>query len=506
MILHYEYCRFYSGIKYFSDTGHSTQTSHFSSPYHAGCLLYQHSGVIVAAMKHRTSENINGSSSSSIGEPKRKRLRRCPLRGGYGWVRTTSNAKEHLALPDLPAELWSIIMNTLPYSSMIELSSTSRLMLKMVAPRVQKIQVEDCKELSPLVASRFTGVSSVDVACLFQSKDDGQKYYLCAETAGRIALFLQKFPSLREAWVGGLVIPGDSRSKIEYHHALCDEPECHEDIFDCLLDDFASFFECGLLPSDLKIAGITGSSWAHSNFRCIVDDDDETYRPGCKLCRDICHHFPLQHVVKMGYKEQYFNEHVFDMRWDQCINIDPPEGTVCFSHDERIAAIVERPGGKEILAKEAMPIALKRWLDVAEQLVRVNEFGWPSRSGELWDTALDLDNFSALSEIETVAPYVDVSVFDYETLIGTIVHQSKCSPLPKRGTLLIMKPTFDQLVSLGFPLYIDDFRCVVRREKGVTLGADYTDEAWEELDRLGVDYKKRYGKHVMYCGPGFDSL
>ena len=112
----------------------------------------------------------------------------------------------------------------------------------------------------------------------------------------------------------------------------------------------------------------------------------------------------------------------------------------------------------------------------------------------------------ALSEIEAVTKYVDVSAFDYETLIGTIVHQSKCSPLPKRGTLLIMKSTFDQLVSLGFPLHIDDFRCVVRRERSVTLGADYTDEAWEELDRLGVDYKKRYGKHVMYCGPGFDSL
>ena len=105
-----------------------------------------------------------------------------------------------------------------------------------------------------------------------------------------------------------------------------------------------------------------------------------------------------------------------------------------------------------------------------------------------------------------MAPYVDVSAFDYETLIKTIVHQSKSSPLPERGTLLIMKPTFDKLVSLGFPLHVDDFRCVVRREKDVTLGADYIDEVWGELERLGLDYQDRYGKLVMYCGPGFDSL
>ena len=239
-------------------------------------------------------------------------------------------------------------MNTLPYSSMIELSSTSRWMLKAVAPRVTKIRVDDWRELSPLVAGRFAGVSSVDVACLFQSKDGGQKYTLCAETATRIVLFLQKFANLKEAWVGGLDIPHDSHSKIEYHHALCDEPEEHEEIFDVFLNDFARAFHCGILPSDLKLSGITSSSWSHNNFRCIVDDDDDTYRPGCKLCRDICHHFPLKHVVKMGYKEQYFDEHIFNMKWDDFITIDPPEGTLCFSYEERIAAIIQRLGGREI--------------------------------------------------------------------------------------------------------------------------------------------------------------
>ena len=450
-----------------------------------------------ATMTHQTSNSDSSDPPSSTGRPK-KRLRRCP--NGGGWVRTT---KSNLLLPDLPTELWSIIMNTLPYSSMIELSSTSRLMLKVVAPRVPKIQVDDWRELSPLVASRFTGVSSVDVACLFQSKDGGQRYTLCAETAARTVLFLQKLPNLKEAWVGG------SCGKTEYHHAICDAPEeSHEDIFDFLLDEFARSFECGLLPSDLKIAGVTASSWAHSNFRCIVDDDDEQYRPGCRLCRDICYHFPLHHVVRMGCKEQYFDEHIMDMNLLHGTRIDPPEGTICFTHEERIAAIADRPGGKEILAKEALPIALRRFLDVGEQIVQVNEFGQPSRAGKLWDTALDLVTYNnALLEVESLLPYVDVSTYGYDKLIQTIVFQGPFKPLPKRGTLLIMKPTFDKLVSLGFPLYIEDFRCVVRHEKDVTLGIEYTDEAWDEVDGLGIDYHKgRYGEHVIYLGPAFDSI
>ena len=68
-----------------------------------------------------------------------------------------------------------------------------------------------------------------------------------------------------------------------------------------------------------------------------------------------------------------------------------------------------------------MPIALKRWLDMAEQIVRVDEFGQPSRTGKKWDTALDLDLYNAWDEIEAVAPYVDVSAFEYETLVKTIV-------------------------------------------------------------------------------------
>ena len=310
-------------------------------------------------MAHHASNSDSSDSSSSTGRP-RKRLKRCPH--GGGWVRTTNNST--LLLPDLPTELWSIIMNTLPYSSMIELSSTSRWMLKTVAPRVTKIRVDDWRELSPLVAGRFTGVSSVDVACPFQSKDGGQKYTLCAQTATRTVLFLQKLASLKEAWVGG------SYGRAEYHHALCDAPEeSHEDVFDLLLDDFARAFECGLLPSDLRISGVTASSWAHSNSRCIVDDDDDdTYRPGCRLCRDICYHFPLHHVVRMGCKEQYFDEHIMDMNLIHGTRIDPPEGTICFTHEERIAAIADRPGGKEILAKEALPIALRRFLDVGEQM------------------------------------------------------------------------------------------------------------------------------------------
>jgi hypothetical protein len=214
----------------------------------------------------------------------------------------------------------------------------------------------------------------------------------------------------------------------------------------------------------------------------------------------------------MGYKEQYFTEYIANMNWDDGFRIDPLEGTVCFTHKERIAAIAERPGGREILSQEAMPIALKRWLDVAEQMVRVDESGQPSRTGQKWDTALDLDIYNALDEIEAVAPHVDTSAFGYETLIKTIVSHIvyHCEggkrlhvPLVKRGTLLIMKPTFDKLVSLGFPLHIDDFRCVVRREKGVTLGGEYSDDACEEFDRLGLEYDDRHTPRVIYRGPGF---
>ena len=205
----------------------------------------------------------------------------------------------------------------------------------------------------------------------------------------------------------------------------------------------------------------------------------------------------------MGFKDQYFAEEVEAMYWDRCMRVDPPEGTVCFTHKERIAAIVERPGGRELLSEEAMPIALKRWLDFAEQIVRVDGSGQPSRTGTKWDTALDLDLCNAWDEIEAVAPYVNVSAFGYETLIKTIVFHGETRPLPRRGTILIMKPTFDKLVSLGFPLQIDDFRCVVRREKGVTLGGDYSDDASEEFDRLGLQYGNRHTPRVIYLGPGY---
>lgn len=462
-------------------------------------LLVAPAAQAFAEMMGSSTNTNNDESSSTMRSPPRKRLRRCP--NGGGWVRTRTTTDDLLlptAIPDLPTELWSIIMNTLPYSSMIELSSTSRTMLNDVAPRVEAIEVDRAKDLNRLlVAGRFSGVSSVDVACLFLTKDDGRRYVLCDEAASRVVPFLASFGRLKEVWVGGFE---------EYHHELCHEPECHEDIFDGFIDDFAKAFECGHLPSDLTISGVTGSSWKHNSIRCIIDDDDETYQPGCQLCRKICHHFPLQHLVKMGFKDQYFTEEVENMYWESCMRVDPPEGAICFTHKERIAAIVERPGGREILSEEAMPIALKRWLDFAEQIVRVDESGQPSKTGTKWDTALDLDIYNALDEIEAVAPYVNVSAFGYETLIKTIAYHREGVPLPKRGTILIMKPTFNKLVSLGFPLHIDDFRCVVRREKGVTLGADSNDDAWEELDRLGLGSADTYPNKVIYRGPGFDSL
>ena len=462
-----------------------------------------------------SSTSTNNDESSSTMSPPRKRLRRCP--NGGGWARTTTNddllLPTAIPMPNLPTELWSIIMNALPYSSMIELSSTSRTMLKDVAPRVEAIEVDRAKDLSRLlVAGRFSGVSSVDVACLLLTTDGGRTV-LCDEAASQVVPFLASFGGLKEAWVGGFEDADDPDSRIEYHHSICDEPECHEDIFDNFIDDFAKAFECGHLPSDLTISGVTGSSsYKHNNFRCIVDDDDETYQPGCQLCRKICHHFPLRHLVEMGFKDQYFAEEVEAMYWDRCMRVDPPEGTVCFTHKERIAAIVERPGGRELLSEEAMPIALKRWLDFAEQIVRVDGSGQPSRTGTKWDTALDLDLCNAWDEIEAVAPYVNVSAFGYETLIKTIVSHivHDCEggkrlhvPLVKRGTLLIMKPTFDKLVSLGFPLHIDDFRCVVRHENGVTLGGDYSDDASEEFDRLGLEYGNRHTPRVIYHGPGY---
>ena len=87
--------------------------------------------------------------------------------------------------------------------------------------------------------------------------------------------------------------------------------------------------------------------------------------------------------------------------------------------------------------------------------------------------------FDTLEEIEAIAQHVDVSDFDFSALEKALVGNSSIGPA--LGQMYIMKESFDALVTLRFPLRIDDFRFIVHDDAWIALGSTFSGSARKEV-------------------------
>ena len=136
----------------------------------------------------------------------------------------------------------------------------------------------------------------------FSNVDGAVSYTLNHEAVGRISPFLQCFPRLECAIIGG------SHSSIDdfqyYSVSECRAPTNHEAMLSSLLFSLGGAFASKALSQSVCLEGVFGCC---KKYHCREDS--------CILCRYILHNFPLSTIVCCFGKENGYD------RSDFCISV-----------------------------------------------------------------------------------------------------------------------------------------------------------------------------------------
>mmetsp|Transcript_24945 Transcript_24945/g.53805 ORF Transcript_24945/g.53805 Transcript_24945/m.53805 type:complete len:459 (-) Transcript_24945:1771-3147(-) len=228
-----------------------------------------------------------------------------------------------LALPmAFPVEVWAMVLDYLPYDSVVSCASTSKtthLVLYGALPLITTLFIEHSSQLRPIgvLAERLCAVREICI-CSFKNGqlNDGDVDHDIAMMASP---FLCRFPLL-ERVVFGTMNNGfcwGSFENLEREHR---QHMAH------LADGIFGAFLCGTLPRDLKVIGLccpqrVGVARARAAF----------FNSGCETCRRVCRSFPVPQALGFPF---------------------------CLQEYEVMNIIESRPGGLEYLRSGARLLQL----------------------------------------------------------------------------------------------------------------------------------------------------
>jgi len=270
-----------------------------------------------------------------------------------------------------------------------------------------------------------------------------------------------------------------------------------EESYKEMLVAFVNAFRTMALPMDLevsgimefgRIAGVNGFEDTNNTCDPLVANEGRS----CKLCREMCETFPLDLVFDFRVNNPYQR---LRTRGGRLRSRRPPRkgyksylhgvaGNVCISDRERYSIMNSRPLGRDVIAKKGKDL-LRNLLLRGDQSHDVRGTGFDTSS----------DSFcERMSKRGAVCNYL-VFYYHSDTLkrIRALV-EAGC-PVPCRDEIkgllsrriVLIQPSFDALVDMGFPLQKDDFFLVEPATDQFLAHFDWGDARSEEEDIIGDD-------------------
>lgn len=202
----------------------------------------------------------------------------------------------------LPAEIWAHIISTFcPHQDLRNCLAVNKFFRDEVPPFIKRLYIFNAHELHIGYAAKFPNVELAYVYALtsFAGSGDSGWIRLCLETAQNVVGFLECFPKLRFAHIGGyapnhpdfqkIALDG-THNDLAYMQRMC-VTDGHQDAFRGMLQNFCIAFERESLHADrLRISGIFDAPWFQEQLTCSSENR-------CLLCPRICQTFDLAFVA-----------------------------------------------------------------------------------------------------------------------------------------------------------------------------------------------------------------
>lgn len=207
----------------------------------------------------------------------------------------------------LPAGIWASILSTYcSYKDLRSCIAVNSFFRNYIPPLIERLYVFDARELHRVYASKFPNVKLVYIYSLTSVPDDEEgpgasSMTLCLRTARDVVPFLECFPKLNFAHIGGYtpdhsdfvkIAMDGTHNDLSYFRMLCNT-EGHQAAFRGMLQSFCESFERGSLGDNLQLSGIFDAPWFQEQLDCSRDRR-------CQLCPRICQTFPLGFAAVRG--------------------------------------------------------------------------------------------------------------------------------------------------------------------------------------------------------------
>jgi hypothetical protein len=382
-----------------------------------------------------------------------KRLRRHPPDHSSNYNRLLSSANDSNDMPKtpfLPEKMWALVMDFLPYQSVLSSAAVSRAMLRETMPLVTMLHLDSSAQLHAGVASlRYRDVRDIYIYSLLRyshvdeddevdepdmDDDEGLTTQVDADTAVRAVPFLCHFPKLERVFLGGRRPNGRVEGFI-----------CSGDIMDedrermtTLIDAFSGAFRARALANNLWVLGLR----CPRSSRTTNMFSDST----CLTCRAACRSFPLESVADFeceGSSCKNLTRHSFYYS-EKLYSLD-----VCLRREKIEEIIVkERLGGRDSLYSEA------RFLSLLGRGTR--KIVVPDEGKELFVVKYSEDELGDIRRC-IVHSRMNVKMLSSVAVTDAIMRsfaEDERDPLPPRDQCYLAQNSFYDLRSLG--LVIDE--------------------------------------------------
>jgi hypothetical protein len=308
--------------------------------------------------------------------PSKKRLRKSSGDDDYcdDDDRAPASTAAAAASPiQLPEKMWALVMDFLPYKSVLDCALVSRSMLRDTMPLVTMLHLDGgpAQLNAGIASSRYRDVRDVYVYSLLRysrGRDDAaaaavvggggreddddwdgdRAMRVDADTASRAVPFLCHFPRLERVFLGGMG-PDGCASGFVAPPGGGGEMDEDRDRMTALIDAFSGAFRARALSADLWVLGLR----CPRSCRSANVFSDST----CLTCHAACRSFPLGSVADFECEGSscrhnparhgsFYSERLYGL--DVCLRREAIEDII----------IRERPGGRDLLRSESRFLAL----------------------------------------------------------------------------------------------------------------------------------------------------
>jgi len=362
--------------------------------------------------------------------------------------RLTVKKSEEESPSPLPAEIWALIISTFcPHQDLRNCLAVNKFFRDDVPPFIKRLYIFNAHELHLGYAAKFPNVELAYVYALTSFAESGESGWirLCLETARNVVAFLECFPKLKYAHIGGYAPNHPDFQKISldgthndlaYMEKMC-VTDGHQDAFRGMLQNFCIAFERASLHADrLKISGIFDAPWFQEQLSCSSENR-------CLLCPRICQTFDLAFVAVLT------NRDCCVPKQERCLCVYRRDADF-LKKSNILRALLQRLTLTSIRVPQP-PIQTKRAI-----IVKMDELVMRIHYED-----------ETLEEMEFLCRDCGCDASNVP-LEGILEHFSdlynECSPLPKGWKPCISREQFDRLSQIGFRLVETEFSIVLPRE------------------------------------------